>query len=257
MSSSSGDGNAIDRETIQGIADDSYDFEAMLEEALKNSGQDTGLIQPSPPPSKPQSTKQPSKKQPPEITSSTQLEQLPLQQQQQQQAKPETIHPPTTTQTPAAAPVTEADLGFDPSILEQPIAQRLQNRNFKVKVHAAKCITQKVKEGDFPPEKAELEGLVKMTSDSAPLSQEAGLTTLDAVFAAALNDPAMERAKVEAFMGMKEALKVDVLATSLIEKCLGNARQKTREQGLTILLYLIQIDEQEAVTVKQLTIIQI
>lgn len=126
-----------------------------------------------------------------------------------------------------------------------------------MKVHAAKCITQKVKEGDFPPEKAELEGLVKMTSDSAPLSQEAGLTTLDAVFAAALNDPAMERAKVEAFMGMKEALKVDVLATSLIEKCLGNARQKTREQGLTILLYLIQIDEQEAVTVKQLTIIQI
>lgn len=139
--------------------------------------------------------------------------------------------------------------------MEQPIAQRLQNRNFKVKVHAAKCITQKVKEGDFPPEKAELEGLVKMTSDSAPLSQEAGLTTLDAVFAAALNDPAMERAKVEAFMGMKEALKVDVLATSLIEKCLGNARQKTREQGLTILLYLIQIDEQEAVTVKQLIII--
>lgn len=244
---SSSGGNSIDRETIQGIADDSYDFEAMLEEALKNSGQDAGLPPPQPP-SKPQSTKQPLAKSP-ETTTPTQLEQAALQ--PLQQAKPATIQTPTTTQTPAAAPATEADLGFDPSILEQPIAQRLQNRNFKVKVHAAKCITQKIKEGDFPPEKAELEGLVKMTSDSAPLSQEAGLTTLDAVFTAALNDPAMERAKVEGFMGMKEALKVDVLATSLIEKCLGNARQKTREQGLTILLYLIQIDEQETVTVNK------
>ena len=219
---------SVDRNTIQGNASGEYDFEAMLEAALKESGQ--GQLPPPPPP--------------------PQTEHQTLPQPQQQQAQPQ---PPAATPGTAPAPTAQEqqDLGFDPSILEQPLAQRLQNRNFKVKVHAAKCIVEKIKEGVFPPEKAELEGLVKMTSDSAPLSQEAGLTTLDFIFATALNDSTTEHAKTEALLGTKEALKVDVLATSLIEKCLGNARPKPREQGLTVLLYLVQIDEQEVVTVRK------
>ena len=225
--------------------DDSYDFEAMLLAAMAAEEQKMAASRASPAPSLP--AKSPT----PQASAGPSVSPPPA-----ESASPAPLSTPSPAPLPAASPAapaggeTEAELGFDPSILEQPVAERLQNRNFKVKVHAAKYVAQRVKEGEFPPEKAELEGLVKMTSDSAPLSQEAGLTTLETIFTTALVDPTTERAKIEAFVGMKEALKVDVLATSLIEKCLASARPKIRDLGLTIILFLIQMDEQEVVTVR-------
>lgn len=233
--------------------DDSYDFEAMILAALEAEKQKMATPSTSPQISTAKSPQPQTKAGSSSSSSSASYSSMSSASVSLTPSTSTTPTAPTPAVTPAAGSSaggeTEAELGFDPSILEQPVAQRLQNRNFKVKVHAAKCVAQRVKEGEFPPEKAELEGLVKMTSDSAPLSQEAGLTTLEAIFTKALVDPSTERAKIEAFLGMKEALKVDVLATSLIEKCLASPRQKIREQGLTVLLFLIQMDEQETVTV--------
>ncbi len=226
--------------------DDSYDFEAMILAALEAEKQKMETPRASPLPSQSPASKSP---QPQAKTTSSSSASSSISPAPSTSTTPTAPTPAVTPTAAASGGETEAELGFDPSILEQPIAQRLQNRNFKVKVHAAKCVAQRVKEGEFPPEKDELEGLVKMPSDSAPLSQEAGLTTLEAIFTKALVDPTTERAKIEAFLAMKEALKVDVLATSLIEKCLASPRQKIRELGLTVLLFLIQMDQQEMVTV--------
>ena len=132
--------------------------------------------------------------------------------------------------------------GLDPSVLAQPLAQRLESKDWRVRKQAAEAIAAAPAE---MPEPAALGLLTKMAGEAQPAAQEAALDALVKVLSAAApeNGGAGDVSK-EA----REGINLPALLKALITKCLCG-RPKPKAQSLTLLELLVQMEEQKIVSV--------
>lgn len=140
--------------------------------------------------------------------------------------------------TPKAPP------GIDSAVLAQPLAQRLGNKDWRVRKQAAEAIAAEPAEMPGPEE---LGLLSKMAGEAQPAAQEAALDALVKVFSAVSPE---NGGSGDVPKETREGLNLPVLLKALVTKCLCG-RPKPKAQSLTLIELLVQMEEQKVVAVKK------